>query len=140
MLKFTIDTFQNSVPHFLDIEICLNGLGIYHKHIQTSQYVHITSYTLWRRKTSSFRSLVITATKICSANYFNNKIQLIKRYAAWHGYPQSVVNYIIKHTLRNNDNNNMFNDNEIDDAVRIYIRIKYSGETADRLIKQCMKV
>ena len=34
----------------------------------------------------------------------------------------------------------MFNDNEIDDAVRIYIRIKYSGETADRLIKQCMKV
>ena len=138
-LKFTINTFQNSVPHFLDIEICLNGLGIYHKHIQAGQYVHITSYTLWRRKTSWFRSLVIRARKIFSANYFNNKIQLIKRYAACHGYPQSVVNYIIKHTLRNNDNNNMFNDNEIDDAIRIYIKIKYSGETADRLIKQCMK-
>ena len=34
----------------------------------------------------------------------------------------------------------MFNDNEIDDAVRIYIKIKYSEETADRLIKQCMKM
>ena len=33
----------------------------------------------------------------------------------------------------------MFNDNEIDDAVRIYIKIKYSGETVDKLIKQCMK-
>ena len=33
----------------------------------------------------------------------------------------------------------MFNDNDIDDTVRIYIKIKYSGETADRLIKQCMK-
>ena len=27
----------------------------------------------------------------------------------------------------------------MDDAVRIYIKIKYSRETADRLIKQCMK-
>ena len=42
-LKFTIDTFENSVPHFLDIEICPNGLGIYHKHTQTGQYVHNTS-------------------------------------------------------------------------------------------------
>ena len=33
----------------------------------------------------------------------------------------------------------MFNDNDIDDTGRIYIKIKYSGETADRLIKQCMK-
>ena len=33
----------------------------------------------------------------------------------------------------------MFNDNEMDDAVRIYIKIRYSGKTADRLIKQCMK-
>ena len=138
-LKFAIYTFEKSVPKFLDIEICPNGLGIYHKHTQTGQYVHITSYILWRWKTSWIRSLVIRAKKICSANYFNNEIQLIKRYAAWNGYPQNVVNYIIKHTLYNNDNNNMFNDNEIDDAVRIYIKIKYSGETADRLIKKCMK-
>ena len=138
-MKFTIDTFENSVPHFLDTEICPNGLGTYHKHTQTGQYVHITSYTLWRWKTSWIRSLVIRAKKICSANYFNNEIQLIKRYAARNGYPQNIVNYIIKHTLRNNDNNNVFNDNEIDDAVRIYIKIKYSGETADKLTKQCMK-
>ena len=135
-LKFTIDTFENSVPHFLDIEI---GLGIYHKHTQTGQYVHITSYTLWRWKTSWIRSLVIRAKNICSANYFDNEIQLIKRYAAWNGYPRNVVNGIVKHTLRSNDNNNTFNDNDIDVAVRIYINIKYSGETADTLIKKCIK-
>ena len=37
-LKFTIDTFENSVPHFLNLEICPNGLGIYHKHTQTNMY------------------------------------------------------------------------------------------------------
>ena len=41
-LKFTTDTFENSALHFLDIEICPNGLCIYHKHTQTGQYVHIT--------------------------------------------------------------------------------------------------
>ena len=138
-LKFTIDTFENSVSHFLDIEICPNGLGIYHKHTQTGQYVHITFHALWRLKTSWIRSLAIRANKICSANYFNNKIQFIKRYAAWNGYTRNVVNGIIKHTLGNNDNNKTFNDNETDEAVRIYIKIKNSGETTDRLIKKYMK-
>ena len=34
-LKFTIFTFQNSVPHFVDIEICPNWLVSYHKHTET---------------------------------------------------------------------------------------------------------
>ena len=29
-LKLTIYTFENCIPHFLNIEICQNGLGIYH--------------------------------------------------------------------------------------------------------------
>ena len=98
-LKFTIDTFENSVLHFFDINICPNGLGIYHKHTQTGQYVHITSNTLWRWKTSWICSLVIRAKKICSTNYFNNEIHLMKRCAACNGYPRNLVNSIIKHTL-----------------------------------------
>ena len=62
----------------------------YHKHTKTGQYVLITSYTLWRWKTSWIRSLVIRAQKICSANYFKKEIQLIKRYAAWNGYTWNV--------------------------------------------------
>ena len=45
-LKFTIDTFENCVPHFLDIKICPNGLGTYHKHTQTGQYVNFNLFTL----------------------------------------------------------------------------------------------
>ena len=41
------------------------------------------------------------------------------------------------HALQNTDNNTS-NDNDTD-VVRIYIKIKYSEETADRLIKQCIK-
>ena len=53
-------------------------------------------------------------------------------------YLRNVVDGVIKHALHNNDNNNTFNDNDIH-TVRICIKIKYFGETADRLIKQCMK-
>ena len=81
--------------------------------------------------------MVIKAKKKCFANYLNNEIQLIKRYDAWNGYPWNVVNGIIKHILRNNDDNNTYNYDK--DTVRIYNKIRYSGETADRLIKHCMK-
>ena len=162
-LKFTIDTSENSAPHFLDIAICPNGLDIYYKHTQTGEYVHVictsyggtryiyeyvppmhyvqgicTSYALCTWKTSWIHSLLIRAKKICSTNQFNNKIQLINRYAAWNCYPRNVVNGIIKYALRKNDNNNTFNDNDID-AVRIYNKIKYSEETAGRLIKKYKK-
>ena len=138
-LKFTIDTFKNSVPHFLDTEICPNGPGIYHKHTQTGKYVQVTFYRLWRWKTYWIQALVIRVQKICSTNYFNDEIKLIKRYPTWNGYPRNVVNDIIKHTFCNNDNNNKFNCNDIEVAGRIYINIKYFGGTIDRFIKQCMK-
>ena len=51
-LKFTIDTFEHCVPHFLYIEICPNGLGIYHRHTETGQYNNINSFTLLKWKTS----------------------------------------------------------------------------------------
>ena len=50
-LKFTVDTFEICVPHFLDIEICLNGLSIYHKNTQPDQNTNIESFTLWKWKT-----------------------------------------------------------------------------------------
>ena len=51
-LKFKIGTFENCVPHFLNIKICPNGLGIYHKHAQTGQYVNFDSFTLRKWKVS----------------------------------------------------------------------------------------
>ena len=47
-LKVTLDSFENCFPSFLNIEICPNGLGIYHKHTQTRHYVNFDSFTLWK--------------------------------------------------------------------------------------------
>ena len=108
----------------------ISGLGIYHKHTQTGQYVHINSYTLWRQKTSWICSSVIRAKKICSVYYFNTEIQLIKTHASWNGYPPDVVNSIIKHALCNNDNNYKYNDNGMD-AIKIYHQSKYLKQQID---------
>ena len=36
-LEFTVDGFENERPHFLDLEICANGLTIFQK-----KYLHWT--------------------------------------------------------------------------------------------------
>ena len=77
-LKFTIGTFENCVPHFLDIAICPNGLGIYPEYTQTGQYVNFDSFTLSKWKVSWICSLVTRAKQICSENYLDKEIQLIK--------------------------------------------------------------
>ena len=94
--KFTIHTFENCVPHFLDIEICPNGLSIYHKNTQTDQYTNIESFTLWKWKPSWIISLTIRVEGICSRNHFNQKINLVKDYTAWNSFPKRSANSIIK--------------------------------------------
>ena len=44
-LNFTVDTFDDVVPHFLDIEIHPDGLSIYCKDTNTGQYTHYNSYS-----------------------------------------------------------------------------------------------
>ena len=73
-LKFIIDTFEHCVPHFLDIKICSNGLGIYHKNTETGQYTNINSFTLWKCKTSLITSFVVRAKRICCNDNLNKEI------------------------------------------------------------------
>ena len=50
-IKFTLDTFDDVVPHVLDMEVHLDGnleLGIYCKPTNTGQYTYYTNYkTAW---------------------------------------------------------------------------------------------
>ena len=57
-LRFTVDRFENEVPHFLDIKISLLGLTIYRKNTHTGQYINFESYTPWNYKISWIQSLV----------------------------------------------------------------------------------
>ena len=129
-LKFTVDTFENCVPHFLDIEICPNGLRIYHKNTQTGQYTNIESFTLWKWKTSWITSLTIRAKRICTRNHLNQEINLIKHYAAWNGFPKRIANSIINTNKSKKANA---------DSVKIFFNLNYSGETAERMVKSSRK-
>ena len=43
-LCFTVDRFENEVPHFLDIKMSAQGLTIYRKNTHIEQYVHYDSF------------------------------------------------------------------------------------------------
>ena len=137
-LKFTIDTFSDCVPHFLDIEIYPDGLGIFHKSTQTGQYVNINSFTLWKWKISWMRSLINRAKRICSENRIKTELNRIKDFAAWNGYPKNIVNSIIKQTLKHNNTSRTQVENN-PDVVKIYLDLKFCGEIGDQLIKKCFK-
>ena len=64
-LNFTVDTFDDVVPHFLDIEIHPDGLSIYCKDTNTGQYTHYNSYSPWCYKTSWISTVVHRAVNIC---------------------------------------------------------------------------
>ena len=64
-LEFTVDTFENCVPHFLDLEIHRDGLLIFRKETHTAQFVHYESHTKWNHKTAWIRSLTSRAKMLC---------------------------------------------------------------------------
>ena len=80
----------------VDIEICQNGLGIYHKNTQTVQYTNINSFTLRKWKTTWITSLVVRGKRICCNDNLNKEIRLIKNFASWNGFSKNITNSIIK--------------------------------------------
>ena len=128
------------VTHGVDVfvQICPNGLSIYHKHTQTAQYVNFDSFTLRKWKVSWFRSLVTRAKRFRAENYLDKEIQLIKNYAVWNGYPKHIFNSIVKRGLRDKESNNI-KEETTTDIVKIFIDLKFSGNTGDRTVKNCIK-
>ena len=51
-LRLTVDTFQNKVPHFLDLKFSPGGISIFQKDTNTGLYVNFTSFVPWTYRTS----------------------------------------------------------------------------------------
>ena len=64
--KFTVDLFENEVPHFLDLEMSPDGISIYRKDTNTGLYVNYKSFVPWIDRTGWIRSLVTRALRTCS--------------------------------------------------------------------------
>ena len=63
-LEFTVDKFEDAVPHLLDLEIHPDGLSIYRKDAHTAQFVNYNSFTKFNHKTAWIRSLVTRAKRL----------------------------------------------------------------------------
>ena len=99
------------------------------------------SFTLWKWKTTWIRSLADTAKKVCSKENLPKKVELIKKFASWDGYPKNIVNAIIKRVLSKNILTNDVISNEQKDKIpTVFINIDYPGEKkGEHLLKKCFK-
>ena len=93
-LRFTVDLFENKVPHFLDLEMPLDGISIYRKDTNTGLYVNYTSFVPWTHRTAWIRSFVTGALRTCSSNILPQELKLIKKFASWKDFPKYIVNSI----------------------------------------------
>ena len=97
-LEFTVDKFEDCVPHFLDLEVHRDGISIYRKETHTAQFVHYDSFTKWGHKTAWIRSLVSRAKKLCSPNKLTEEIKCVRKFAAYNGFPKWIAKNLIKQT------------------------------------------
>ena len=86
-LRFTVDLFQNEVPHFLDLELFPDGISIFRKNTNTGLYTHFRSYISWTHRTVWIKGLTSRASRICSPNKLSSEINFIKKLASWNGFP-----------------------------------------------------
>ena len=135
-LEFTADTFEDCVPHFLDLEIHRDGLSIFRKETHTAQFVHYDSYTKWNHKIAWIRSLTSRAKKLCCPSKLSNELNNIKKFAAFNGFPKWIVKNVIRQSLGNKRNNDIDSDEEIE---KLYMSLPYNGKEAECIVKRCKK-
>ena len=78
-LKFTLDTFNDVFRQFLDIEIHLDGLGIYCKPTNTGQYTHYRSFSPWMYKTVWISKIIHRTTSICDETKIQAELNRINK-------------------------------------------------------------
>ena len=136
-LRFTVDTFENVVPHFLDLELRNDGISLYKKAANTGLYVNFSSYVLWSFKTSWIRSLTSHAKNICSPNNLNSELQFINRLASWNGFPKFITNKIVKQVINGTNKTNQSTDNP-DSELTIWFRLPFCGDKSAQLANSCI--
>ena len=139
-LKFTVDLFENEVPHFLDLEISPDGISIYRKDTNTGLYVNYTSFVLWTHRIAWIRSLVTPALKICSSNKLSQELTLIKKSVSSRDFPKYIFNRIFRKTLQAHDDTSQPNRAaKQKESVVTYFRFPYSGDKGFQLLKSCIR-
>lgn len=135
-LKFTVDKFENCVPHFLDLEIHPDGVSIYRKDTHTAQFVNYNSYTKFNHKVAWMRSLVTRAKRLCSPSKLKEEIKKIHKFAGYNGFPKWIVNTTMKRVNQQKQQND--NDQE-EDCIKLSLSLPYIGNESEQVVKRCKK-
>ena len=67
------------------------------------------------------------------------KINLIKDYAVWNSFPKRIVHSINKRELQTNNSKTSRSKKAYEDCVKIFFNLNYTGQTAERMVKSCIK-
>ena len=133
-LEFTVDRFENCVPHFLDLEIHPDGLSIYRKDTHTAQFVHFNSFSKWNNKVTWIRSLVSRAKRLCTTNKLKSEIKNIEKFASFNGFPRWIAKKVIKEST--SPRAKITSDEEYE---KIYMSLPYMGNEAENVVSRCKK-
>ena len=105
-LRFTVDTFEDTTPHFLDLTFETTSITVHRKATNTGVYINFDSFTPWAFRISWINSLVYRAKRLCCVTSLPKEIAYIKKLASWNGFPKSVVKKVIDKVLTNVPNEN----------------------------------
>ena len=136
-LLFTLDLFQNEVPHFLDLELSPDGISIFRKNTNTGLYTHFSSYVSLTHRTAWIKSLTSHASHICLPNKLSSEINFIKKLASWKGFPIFVAKKIIHQVLNTADEST--NNAESPGVLTFYICMPYYSDRGLSLLKSCLR-
>ena len=138
-IEFTVDRFDDCVPHFLDLEIHHDGISIYRKDTHTAQFMHFDSFTKWNHKVAWIKSLTSRGKWLCSHNKLSEEIKNIKRFASFNGFPRWTVNKIVKETLSNQRHQNRTEEQDQEVVHSLYMFLPYAGREAEQVVMRCKK-
>ena len=137
-LKFTYESFEETLPHFLDIEIHNDGLKMYRKETFTGHYTDFNSFVPWRYRVSWIRSLISRAKRICDKKYLPDELKNIRTYAAWNNFPGRVRNSLVRRFCTDKTPPN--DETETEEAgIDIWLKLPYIGPKGEVLVKAFVK-
>ena len=108
-IKFAMEIEESGSLSFLDVLVTKNGnevlTSIHRKKTHTNRYLHFLSNHHPSIKTGIIKCLAHRGRTICSKDNINMEINLLKKVFESNGYPTSLVNRCLMHSLPNKKQN-----------------------------------
>lgn len=140
-LRFTVDTFDDATPHFLDLTFETTSISIHRKATNTGQYINYKSFAPWNFRVSWLNSLVTRAKRLCSTSSLTHELNHIRKLASWNGFPKRIVNKIINRLVNTDTSANATAEvvNNDDLTVTIWFRCPYLGTKGEHLTRSVIR-